>query len=108
MEGDPRPRKRFAMKGDKICQAYCGAHLRMNVTGMVLPRKGEFYALEFSHSDTEICQIFPDHANRDILFERPPRWLINRQGQNIKTCAIPTELQRSAINGNLGSGGCFL
>jgi hypothetical protein len=40
----------------------------MNVTGMVLPRMGEFYALEFSHSDTEIFQIFLDHANRDIQF----------------------------------------
>ena len=159
VEGDPRPRRRFAKKGDKIRQAYGGAHLRMNVTGMVLPRKGEFYALEFSHSNTEIFQIFLDHANRDILFERPRnllildnaswhksksldwgrfepiflppyspdlnpierlwlvmkdewfsgfyaktkdqlinrltdalRWLINRQDENIKTCAIPTEL----------------
>ena len=159
VEGDPRPRKRFAMKGDKILQAYAGAHLRMNVTGMVLPRKGEFYALEFSHSDTEIFQIFLDHANRDIQLERPRnllildnaswhksksldwgnfepiflppyspdlnpierlwlvmkgewfsgfyaktkdqlidrltealRWLINRHDENVKTCAIPTEL----------------
>jgi len=41
----------------------------MNVTGMVLPRKGEFYVLEFSHSDTEIFQIFLDQANRDIQFD---------------------------------------
>jgi transposase len=66
VEGDPRPRKRFAMKGDKILQAYAGAHLRMNV----------IYALEFSHSDTEIFQIFLDHANRDIQLERPSNLLI--------------------------------
>jgi hypothetical protein len=30
----------------------------MDVTGVVLPRTGEFYALEISHSDTEIFQIF--------------------------------------------------
>ncbi len=76
VEGDPRPKRRFAKKGDKIRQAYGGAHLRMNVTGMVLPRKGEFYALEFSHSDTEIFQIFLNHANRDIKFERPRNLLI--------------------------------
>jgi transposase len=64
------------MKGDKIRQSYVGAHIRMNVTGMVLPRKGEFYALEFSHSDTEIFQIFMDHANRDIQLERPRNLLI--------------------------------
>lgn len=56
----------FTTKGDKIHQPYSGAHLRMNVTGVVLTRTGEFYALEFSHSDTEIFQIFLDHANRDI------------------------------------------
>ncbi len=43
----------------------------MNVTGVVKPRTGEFYALEFSHSDTEIFQIFLEPANRDISFERP-------------------------------------
>jgi len=76
VEGDPRPRRRFATKGDKILQPYSGAHLRMNVTGAVLPRTGEFYALEFSHSDTEIFQIFLDHANQDISFERPRNLLI--------------------------------
>jgi hypothetical protein len=76
VEGDPPPTRRFAMKGEKIRQPYCGAHLRMNTAGMVLPRKGEFYALEFSHSDTEIFQIFLDHANQDISFERPRNVLI--------------------------------
>jgi len=66
IEGDPRPRRRFATKGDKIRQPYSGAHIRMKVTGVVLPGTGEFYALEFSHSDTEIFQIFLDHANQDI------------------------------------------
>ncbi|MFH0958459.1 MAG: IS630 family transposase [Pseudomonadota bacterium] len=159
VEGDPRPRRRFAKKGDKIRQPYAGTHLRMNVIGMVGPRKGQFYALEFNHCDTQIFQIFLDHANRDIQFERPRnllildnaswhkskslkwgrfeplflppyspdlnpierlwlimkaewfsgfyaktpdqlidrltealRWLITRKDQNIKTCAIPTEL----------------
>lgn len=76
VEGDPRPRRRFGMKGEKIRQPYSGAHLRMNVTGLVLPRTGEFYALEFSHSDTEIFQIFLQHANRDLSFDRPRNLLI--------------------------------
>lgn len=76
VEGDPRPRRRFAKKGEKIRQPYQGAHVRMNVTGLVLPGTGEFYALEFSHSDTEIFQIFLDHANRDISFERSRNILI--------------------------------
>lgn len=76
VEGDPRPRRRFAMKGDKIRQPFSGAHLRMNATGLASPRTGEFYALEFSHADTEIFQIFLDHANRDITFQRPRNVLI--------------------------------
>jgi len=76
VEGDPRPRRRFAMKGDKILQPYSGAHLRMNVTGVVKPRTGEFYALEFSHSDTEVFQVFLEHVNRDISFDRTRNLLI--------------------------------
>jgi transposase len=76
VEGDPRPRRRFSTKGDKILQPYSGAHIRMNVTGVVKPRTGEFYALEFSHSDTEIFQVFLEHANRDISFERPRNLLV--------------------------------
>jgi len=71
VEGDPRPRRRFAKKGDKIRQPYLGTHIRMNVTGVVCPRTGQFYALEFSHTDTRIFRIFLEHANRDISFERP-------------------------------------
>lgn len=70
VEGDPRPRRHLAKKGDKIRQPYKGSHIRMNVTGVVCPRTGEFYALEFSHSDTQIFQIFLEHANRDVAFQR--------------------------------------
>ena len=64
------------MKGDKIRQPYSGAHIRMNATGLVLPKTGEFYALEFSHSDSELFQIFLDHANQDVSLERPRNLLI--------------------------------
>ncbi|MGC8602982.1 MAG: transposase [Desulfomonilaceae bacterium] len=66
----------FATKGEKILQPYSGAHIRMNVTGVVLPRTGEFYAREFSHSDTEIFQTFLNNANNDISFERHRNLLI--------------------------------
>lgn len=70
IEGDPRPRRRWAQKGDPIRQPYQGIHLRMNVTGMILPRLGDFYALEFTHSDTEVFQKFLDMANEDLSLER--------------------------------------
>ena len=42
----------------------------MRVTGPVLPRTGESYAMKFSHSDKEIFQAYLDHANKDISFLR--------------------------------------
>lgn len=76
VEGDPRPRRRWAPRGEKIRQPYQGSHIRMNATGIVCPRTGEFYSLIFSHSDTEIFQTFLDHANADINFQRKRNVLI--------------------------------
>jgi transposase len=76
IEGDPRPRRRWARKGSKPRVTKNGGHLRMNVTGMVCPRTGAFYALEFSHSDSEIFQIFLDHANADLKLKRRRNLLI--------------------------------
>ncbi len=76
IEGDPRPRRRWAKKGEKSRLPYNGTHLRMNVTGIVRPRRGDFYALEFTHSDTDVFQAFLDHANQDLDFERPRNLII--------------------------------
>ncbi len=76
IEADPRPRRRWAQKGEKLRLPYEGTHIRMSATGTVCPRTGEFYALMFSRSDTEIFQIFLDHANEDIRFERKRNLLI--------------------------------
>lgn len=70
VEGDPRPRRRWAKRGEKTRSTKNGDHIRMNVTGIVCPRTGEFYALEFSHSDGETFQAFLDEANKDLPFER--------------------------------------
>lgn len=76
VEGDPRPRRRWALKGEKVTVPYKGTHIRMSATGMVCPRTGEFYALIFNHTDTQIFQIFLDHANQEIRFQRKRNILI--------------------------------
>ena len=76
IEGDPRPRRRWAERGKKARVTKNGDHLRMNVTGMVCPRTGQFYALEFSHSDVETFQAFLDHANADVKLQRTRNLLI--------------------------------
>ena len=66
VEGDPRPRRRWAVKGEKTRTTRNGDHLRMNVMGMVCPRTGEFFAIEVSHSDSECFQAFLDEVNRRV------------------------------------------
>lgn len=76
VEGDPRPRRRWAQRGEITRVTKNGDHLRMNVTGMVCPRTGQFYALEFSHSDGDVFQCFLHQANAQLNFERPRNILI--------------------------------
>ena len=66
VEGDPRPRRRWAKKGSTLTITKNGDHMRMNVCGMVCPRTGEAFMLEFTHSDREVFQVFLDEANKDI------------------------------------------
>ena len=76
VEGDPRPRRRWAKKGSKARITKNGDHLRMNVCGAVCPRTGQFYALEFTHSNRAAFQAFLDHASMDISFQRKRNILI--------------------------------
>jgi transposase len=87
VEGDPRPRRRWAQKGSKPRVTKNGDHLRMNVTGMICPRTGAFYALEFSHTDTEVFRCFLKHANVDVKRERRRNLLImdNASWHKVKT-----------------------
>jgi transposase len=76
VEGEPKPRRRWAKRGEKTRGTYNGEHLRMNVTGMVCPRTGRFYALEFTHSDSDTFQVFLDEANKDLSLERKRQVLV--------------------------------
>lgn len=76
IEGDPRPRRRWAKKGEKTRLTRNGDHLRMNVAGMVAPRTGEVFALEMSHSDRECFQVFLNEANRHAVRSRKRNLLI--------------------------------
>lgn len=76
VEGDPRPRRRWAKKGQKTRVTRNGEHIRMNVTGLICPRTGQFYALEFTHTDTAVFQAFLQHANADVKRERKRNLII--------------------------------
>jgi transposase len=76
VNGDPRPRRRWAKIGEKARVTHNGDHVRMNVSGMICPRTGETFLLEFSHSDREVFQAFLDAANQTLHPERPRQILI--------------------------------
>lgn len=76
VEGDPRPRRRWIQKGAKGHVTRNGDHIRMNVSGMVCPRTGQFFALILPHSDGEMFQILLDEAHQGVRFERPRNLLI--------------------------------
>lgn len=75
-EADPRPRRRWAKRGEKSRVTKNGDHIRMNVTGMICPRTGQAYMLEFTHSDTQVFQTFLDYANEDLDLPRSRQILI--------------------------------
>lgn len=75
-EGDPRPRRRWGKKGQELRDKRTGRHLRMNVTGLICPRTGEAFLLEFTHSDTDVFQAFLDEANKAVDLSRKRQILI--------------------------------
>ena len=65
-DGDPRPRRGWAKKGERKKIYRTQKHLRMNVSGMCCPATGEFFALEFPFTDRTTFQAFLDVANTDV------------------------------------------
>jgi len=75
-EGDPRPRRRWALKGSAPTRVKNGDHLRTNFIGAMCPRTGEITGLEVSGCDTAVMQAFLDEANKDLHFTRLTNYLV--------------------------------
>lgn len=67
LEGEPKPRRSWAIKGSRPRVTHNGDHIRLNILGTVCPRIGEFFAIEASHCDTEVFQVFLDEAAKSII-----------------------------------------
>ena len=50
IDGEPRPRRGWAIKGTRQKVVHNGDHIRLNIVGTVCPRTGELFAIEASHS----------------------------------------------------------
>jgi transposase len=67
LEGEPKPRRSWAIKGSRPRVTHNGDHIRLNILGTVCPRIGEFFVIEASHCDTEVFQVFLDEAAKSII-----------------------------------------
>jgi transposase len=67
IDGEPKPRRGWAIKGSKPQVVHNGDHIRLNILGAVCPRSGEFFAIEASHCDTDVFQVFLDEAAKTIV-----------------------------------------
>lgn len=66
IEGDPRPRRRWAHKSDRIKTPYYGKHIRQSVLGAVCPATGQCSTLVFEHCDSEVFQLLLDHLAQAV------------------------------------------
>jgi transposase len=65
-EGDPRPRRKWAKRGERITQGYFGKHIRQNVIGAVNPRSGKLVSLIVPHCDRDVFQVFLDTMAEEV------------------------------------------
>jgi transposase len=66
VEGDPRPRRRWAQPGKPRTVPYLGDHIRQNVMGAVAPQSGQFFSLIVDGVDTDVFQFFLDELAKAI------------------------------------------
>ena len=58
IEGDPKPRRRWAQKGVKTTVAYTGDHIRENVIGAACPATGELFCHVTPYVDAQWFGLF--------------------------------------------------
>ena len=75
-EGEPKPRRSWAIKGSRPKAVHNGDHVRLNILGTVCPRTGEFFAVEASRCDADVFQVFLDEAAQSITPTRKRNVLI--------------------------------
>lgn len=76
VEGEPKPRRTWAIKGSRPKVIHNGDHIRLSILGTVCPRTGEFFAIEASHCDTDVFQVFLDETAKCITHTRKRNILI--------------------------------
>lgn len=66
VEGDPRPRRRWAQPGQAGTVPYLGEHIRQSVVGAVCPQSGHLLSMTVDGVDTEVFQFFLDEMAQAV------------------------------------------
>ena len=66
VEGDPRPRRRWAQPGKPRTGPHLGDHIRQNVIGAVCPKTGDLFSLIVDSMDTEVFQVYLDELAKAV------------------------------------------
>jgi len=67
VEGDPRPRRRWALRGSRPKVPYRGDHIRANVVGTICPATGQCFTMIYNGVDTEVFQHFLDELAVSVV-----------------------------------------
>lgn len=76
VEGDPRPRRRWAQPGKPRTVPYLGDHIRLNVMGAVCPGQGRLFSLVVDGVDTDVFQFYLDQMAEAVPQEPGKRQLL--------------------------------
>lgn len=76
IEGDPRPRRRWAQPGKPRTVPHLGDHIRLNVIGAVCPKSGQLFSLIVDGMDTEMFQVYLDELAKAIPKKEGKRQLL--------------------------------
>ncbi|MEO6183298.1 MAG: IS630 family transposase [Verrucomicrobiota bacterium] len=76
IEGDPRPRRRWAQPGKPRTVPHLGDHIRQNVVGAVCPKNGALFSLIVESMDTEVFQIYLDELAKAVPKKEGQRQLL--------------------------------
>lgn len=67
IEGDPRPRRRWAKRGSRPTVPYVGDHIRASVIGVVCPANGHCFTMIYDGVDTDVFQHFLDELAISVV-----------------------------------------
>jgi len=87
-EGDPRPRRKWAKRGQRITQGYFGRHVRQNVIGAVNPKSGQLVSLLVPNCDRDVFQVYLDTMAEEVPEQKGRRTILvldNASWHKVKT-----------------------